>query len=761
MPSCKALPSKWPVRSSDRLRERAEQRLLMDYEKEEHEAVLEHPSEQKKPSKQLKSRATKRPVMSTLKPRNIKPNANAKVTAKKDVKVKVKAESTSSYSFKTEANDENIKMEDQVPSQNLCPPIITLTTATTSATEHNDDRASRTKTHGKRHSGWPLMTLNESESSTTITLFPENDSTESIEPTPTPTPLTTSPSPPLPSLPLSASNSLNPPNGKLRFRQSRRELAKYLSRCTLGRPRIGVGRQNDKLQKQRAAEMKQAIAEAIARSHQIDAEQTSETTTTTTTATVAEQGGKKRQRARPRANTTNSRQGGKGKERCFEDQTDQPTFVSDATVNSSSMSVSSLSCPSSSMASLSIADDTTKESENPFDATKILGHDNGELLFVTGLFKFNAQDPQWIRVLLRGWLYSFFQFQQPSLNPLAATIFAMPRPCEQVVSCGVVHRVRIIVPPHADATDENAPWGGIRRLWSVPVLDPLTKKILAIVRTDQLACWLRIRMSELLGFLTMAHLPEWDALQEYLLFRIKFVMILQGEPEFKSLFQHSIDSENGSDRPCQVSEKYRRLAAFFLEKDHLQRMQLTTKIHQSVIARRGIHTDLNPLAFLSETQDTVQVDESLVGIEAQGEVKAESGLFVGSSNTGQVQPLEGCMMTTSQTSKWWSHRTAFDVAHYQHQFDALCRMQKNHFERNANNWSMLRGSFDLWDPDLTTNPSLYLYMARTLDMVMQAHDENHRIEASKPTTSDCNSNNNGSTDHPNGLSLYSEKLVLH
>ncbi|KAF9377773.1 hypothetical protein CPC16_011676 [Podila verticillata] len=350
----------------------------------------------------------------------------------------------------------------------------------------------------------------------------------------------------------------------------------------------------------------------------------------------------------------------------------------------------------------------------------------GELLFVTGMLKYFPEDPQWIRALLRGWLYSFFANNDPSLNPLAAIIHGMPRPGE--IIHGIAIQERLILPGSPHYAGENGPWGGIRRLWSIPILDPHTKRVLAIVRTDQVACWLRIRISELFGFLALAHPLEWRAMQHYLKLRLHMTFFLKMIPEIRACFQSAADFEAGVVNDLyQLPERDRSIATNLIKMDHDNRRALTVQLYHLVVQRRKhqlgmvqLHQKLDHLLPRPPQGYEPPHAPSLLATPALSTSPSSRSSSVG------LSPSE---TTVPPATKWWCLPQPFNLTVFQHQVELLLKVHDQVAEYGAHNYTQLRGSFSLWDPEMSTDPKIYLDKAHILDRVMLQHDHQHHVGA--------------------------------
>lgn len=91
----------------------------------------------------------------------------------------------------------------------------------------------------------------------------------------------------------------------------------------------------------------------------------------------------------------------------------------------------------------------------------------------------------------------------------------------------------------------------------------------------------------------------------------------------------------------------------------------------------------------------------------------------------------------SPTAKWWCLSPPFDPTEFQRQVDFLGQIHDQFFERNAQNFALLRGSFGVWDPETGTDPTIYLDKARILDGVMHQHDKQHHAIAQE--SAECSS----------------------
>ncbi|KFH70651.1 hypothetical protein MVEG_03501 [Podila verticillata NRRL 6337] len=474
--------------------------------------------------------------------------------------------------------------------------------------------------------------------------------------------------------------------GKRSGRNTRRERAKQYSRGMTGRPK-GVT-QADSILKQRSTEVKRAIAEAVARSHRLGARRT-------TTAAVA------------KATLKCHREATRARSKSCAPVTENRDWAMPSSASTSS---------SSSSASKARADSTQG----------FLGPDSGELLFVTGMLKYFPEDPQWIRALLRGWLYSFFANNDPSLNPLAAIIHGMPRPGE--IIHGIAIQERLILPGSPHYAGENGPWGGIRRLWSIPILDPHTKRVLAIVRTDQVACWLRIRISELFGFLALAHPLEWRAMQHYLKLRLHMTFFLKMIPEIRACFQSAADFEAGVVNDLyQLPERDRSIATNLIKMDHDNRRALTVQLYHLVVQRRKhqlgmvqLHQKLDHLLPRPPQGYEPPHAPSLLATPALSTSPSSRSSSVG------LSPSE---TTVPPATKWWCLPQPFNLTIFQHQVELLLKVHDQVAEYGAHNYTQLRGSFGLWDPEMSTDPKIYLDKAHILDRVMLQHDHQHHVGA--------------------------------
>ncbi|KAG0334876.1 hypothetical protein BG000_007967 [Podila horticola] len=478
-------------------------------------------------------------------------------------------------------------------------------------------------------------------------------------------------------------------------RKTRRERAKHRAHGVANLPR-GVN-QADSILKQRSSAVKRAIAEAVSRSHRLGAKKA--TTVAAAKAVLKCHREARRARSRSRAPVAKNRD--------------------------SAMSP----CANTSSSLLSkIRTDPTQG---------FLGPDNGELLVVTGMLYFSPRDPQWIRALLRGWFYSFFESKDPSLNPLAAVIHGMPRPGE------VIHGVAFplcLARPHLYDTDGFFHWGGIRRLWSIPVLDQRTGSISAIVRTDQVACWLRIRISELLGFLALAPPLEWMQLQEYLAFRLQMTFTLKEVPELRACFESGVDFEAGvSNNLQQLSARVRHVACNFIKMDHEHRKLLTRNLYTLVANRRRGQLDM--LDAHQRFKDLlpwppVQGYQPSPVYQPSYQFPSFPPPFLSTSppslsTSPSSRSSSACPSPPSSdpeaspTAKWWCLSPPFDPTEFQRQVDFLSQIHDQFFERNAQNFALLRGSFGVWDPETGTDPTIYLDKARILDGVMRQYDKQH------------------------------------
>ncbi|KAG0027959.1 hypothetical protein BGZ82_008694 [Podila clonocystis] len=480
-------------------------------------------------------------------------------------------------------------------------------------------------------------------------------------------------------------------SGRRSGRKSRRERAKHRAHDVSKLPR-GVN-QAGSILKQRAFEVKRAIAEAVARSHRLGAKKT----TTAAATNAALNFHRKAARARTRSRASDA-------ENC--------DWAIPPGTNTSSSSLSK------------VRTDPTQG---------FLGPDNGELLVATAMLHYSPRDPQWIRALLRGWLYSFFESKDPSLNPLAAIIHGMPRPGE------IIHGVAfpVCLPrPQLYNTGGSGPWGGIRRLWSIPVVDRYTSSISAIVRTDQVACWLRIRVSELLGFLALAQPLEWMQLQDYLAFRLQMSFTLKEVPELLACFESGVDSETGvSNNLQQLPARVRHIACNFIKIDHEHRKLLTRNLYTLVANRRRgqlvmleAHQRFKDLVPWPPVQGYQPPQEYQPPFHvAPSPPSLSTSPSSRTSSDGPSPPPSDPEAPT--TAKWWCRYPLFDLTEFQYQVDFLGQMHDQFFERNAQNFALLRGSFGVWDPEMSTDPTVYLDKARILDGVMRQHDQQHHAIA--------------------------------
>ncbi|KAF9280528.1 hypothetical protein BGZ74_002585 [Mortierella antarctica] len=476
--------------------------------------------------------------------------------------------------------------------------------------------------------------------------------------------------------------------------RTRQERVKHRAHGVANFPR-GVS-QADRILRQRSSEVKRAIAEAVARSHYLGAKKAA--TVAAAKAALKCHREATRARSRSRAPAAENRDWAMSR---------------DANTSSSSLN---------------------RDRTDPTQG--FLGPDNGELLVATGMLYYSPQDPQWIRALLRGWLYTFFESKDPSLNPLAAVIHGMPRPGE------IIHGITFpacLSQPQLYNTDGRGPWGGIRRLWCIPVVDRYTKNISAIVRTDQVACWLRIRVSELLGFLVLAHPLEWMQLQQYLAFRLQMTFILKEVPELRTCFESAVDLEAGvSNNLQQLSARVRLIARNFITMDHEHRKLMTQNLYKLVAHRRRGQRNMLEAHQLSRNLfpwPLVQGYQSPQGFQPPCQFPSFPLPFFTSPPSLSTSPSSrsssACPSPPSfdpeapPTAKWWCLSPPFDLIEFQCQVDFLGQIHDRFFERNAQNFALLRGSFGVWDPEVGTNPTVYLDKARILDGVMLQHDQQH------------------------------------
>ncbi|KAG0082685.1 hypothetical protein BGZ92_011492 [Podila epicladia] len=317
----------------------------------------------------------------------------------------------------------------------------------------------------------------------------------------------------------------------------------------------------------------------------------------------------------------------------------------------------------------------------------------------------------------------------------------MPRPGE------IIHGITFLAcleHPQFYNAGGSGPWGGIRRLWSIPVVDRYTRNISAIVRTDQVACWLRIRVSELLGFLALAHPLEWMQLQEYLAFRLQMTFTLKEMPELRTCFESGVELEAGvRNNLQQMPARVRHIACNFIMMDHEHRKLLTRNLYTLVASRRRGQMDTLEAHQRSKnlfSWPPVQIHQPPQGFQQTYKIPSfpPPCIFTSPpslSTSSSSCPSSACSSPPSSgqeapaTAKWWCLSPPFDQNEFQCQVDFLGQIHDLFFERNAENVALLRGSFGLWDPEVGTDPTVYLDKACILDGVMRQHDQQHHAIA--------------------------------
>jgi len=199
-------------------------------------------------------------------------------------------------------------------------------------------------------------------------------------------------------------------------------------------------------------------------------------------------------------------------------------------------------------------------------------------------------------------------------------------------------------------------------------------------------------------------------------------------PGLRACFESAADFEAGVVNDLhQLPERVCSIATNVIKMDHDNRKALTMQLYHLVVQRR--QHQLGMVQLHQKLDHLLPRSPQGYGSSHAPPPLATPALSTSPSSRSSSVGLSPSETTVPPKTKWWCLPRAFDLTIFQHRVELLLKVHDQVAEYGAHNYTLLRDSYGLWDPEMSTDPKVYLDKAHILDRVMRQHDHQHHIVA--------------------------------